>query len=193
MMSPRMNLIRSITFGALAAIGMLFLPSQASAQDTLSRPKVDIKIGGGTSTFGDSGEDYRHTVVAGAVRIYVYRRFSIEPEIMYMQRGEHDRDLVFTPHVAFDLLDSRGRVVPYVIAGVGVEHHRDEFTYNDFFNGNVLVTRRVSENTISANLGVGAKLYLTDRLFIAPDVRVGHEPSFRATVSVGYTFSGRTR
>jgi len=188
-----MNAIRRATFATVCVIGVLFLAGQVSAQDTLSRPKVDVKIGGGTSTFGDSGDDYRHTVVAGAVRIYVYRRLSIEPEIMYMQRGEHDRDLVFTPHVAFDLLDSRGRFVPYVIAGVGVEHHRDQFTYNDFFNGNVLVTRRVSENTISASMGIGAKLYLTDRLFVAPDVRVGLEPTFRATVSVGYTFSGRSR
>ena len=168
------------------------MPGEASAQQDLSRPKADVKLGGGVSTFGGVVNDnFRHTVVAGSVRIYVYRRLSIEPEVMYMQRGDFDRDWVFTPHVAVDLLDSRGRIVPYAIAGVGVEHHSDQFTFNDFFNGNVLVTRKVSANVISANAGIGVKLFLTNRLFVAPDVRVGHEPSFRATVGVGYVLSGR--
>ncbi|HEY3026284.1 MAG TPA: hypothetical protein VGJ55_09070 [Pyrinomonadaceae bacterium] len=180
----------SSVLGALALV--LFCLVEANTQQDLSRPKAEVKLGGGMSTFGGVVNDnYRHTVVAGSVRIYLYRRLSIEPEVMYMQRGDFDRDWVFTPHVAVDLLDSRGRIVPYAIAGVGVEHHRDQFTFDDFFNGNALVTRKVSVNVISANAGVGVKLFLTDRLFVAPDIRVGHEPSFRATVSVGYVFSGR--
>lgn len=192
-MSRRMNPIRRASLGGLAALALvLFCLGEASAQQDLSRPKADVKLGGGISTFGGVVNDnFRHTVVAGSVRIYVYRRLSIEPEVMYMQRGDFDRDWVFTPHVAVDLLDSRGRIVPYAIAGVGVEHHSDQFTFNDFFNGNVLVTRKVSANVISANAGIGVKLFLTNRLFVAPDVRVGHEPSFRATVGVGYVLSGR--
>lgn len=167
--------------------------SAARAQD-VSPPKAEVKIGAGISTFsGTPNNNFRHTIVAGAVRVYITRRFSIEPEVMYMQRGEHDRDWVFTPHVAFDLLGSSGRVVPYLIAGVGVEHHQDQFTFVDVFNGNRIVTRRVSANGVSGNFGGGVKLFLTDRLFVAPDVRVGHEPSFRATVSVGYVISGRKR
>lgn len=193
MMSRSMNRSRQASVIALVALAMvLFCLTEVSAQDNLSRPKAEVKIGAGISTFGGVANDnYRHTVVAGAVRIYVYRRLSIEPEVMYMQRGEFDRDWVFTPHVALDLLDSRRRVVPYVIAGIGMEHHQDQFSFLDFFNGNAPVTRKVSSNTISANAGAGVKLFLTDRLFVAPDVRAGHEPSFRATISVGYVFAGR--
>jgi hypothetical protein len=35
------------------------------------------------------------------------------------------------------------------------------------------------------------KIFLTKRLFIAPEGRVGREPSVRGTVSIGYVFSGR--
>ncbi len=168
--------------------------SGVRAQQTLSAPKVEAKVFTGVSTFGNAlNGDLRHTVVGGAMRFYVTRRLSIEPEFMHMRRDAQDRDYVFTPHVAFDLTDPRGRFVPYVIAGVGVEHHRDEFTFPDFFNGNRPVTRKVSSNTWSANAGGGVKLFLTDRLFVAPDVRVGREPNFRATISVGYVFSGRKR
>jgi len=195
-MSQTMNRSSQFTFPALSALALILLSMfPVAAQNDLSRPRAELKIGGGISTFGGTSsiENYRHTVIAGAVRVYVYKRLSIEPEVMYMQRGDNDRDLVITPHIAVDLMDSRGRFVPYVITGIGVEHHRDQFTYNDFFNGNVLVTRKVSSNTVSINAGVGAKLFLTDRLFVAPDVRVGYEPTFRATVSVGYVFSGRKR
>jgi len=194
-MSQSRNGSRRARPSALSLVAMvLFCLIEASAQESVSPPKAEVKIGAGISTFGGTtNNNFRHTVVSGSVRVYVYRRLSIEPEVMYMQRGEHDRDFVFTPHVALDLTDPTGRVVPYVIAGVGIEHHRDQFTFFDFFNGNALVTRKVSENTISANAGVGVKLFLTDRLFVSPDVRVGHEPSFRATVSVGYVFAGRKR
>ena len=56
-----------------------------------------------------------------------------------------------------------------------------------------LVTERISGFTVSANAGVGVKLFLTDSLFVAPEVRGGHEPDFRATLNVGYVFAGRTR
>ena len=77
--------------------------------------------------------------------------------------------------------------------GFSDEHHRDQITYRDFFNGNQLVTKRISGFTVSANAGVGAKLFLTDRLFVEPEVQGGHEPRFRATLSVGYVFAGRGR
>ena len=105
----------------------------------------------------------------------------------------YDRDFVITPHLAFDITDPRGRVVPYVIGGIGIEHHEDEISFFDVFNNNQFVVRKISTNALSGNIGGGVKLFVTDRLFVAPDVRVGHEPSYRATVSVGYVFSGRKR
>lgn len=166
--------------------------ADANAQEKLTRPRVEVKAGAGISTFNVLPNDnLRHSVFSGAVRVYVWRRLSIEPEILFMQRGAFDRDVLITPHIAFDITDPRGRFVPYVIAGIGAEHHRDQITFTDFFNGNTVVTKRTSGFTLTANAGVGVKLFLTNRLFVAPDVRVGHEPNFRATVSVGYVFAGR--
>ena len=180
----------------LAAL-MLFCLSEVEAQQELSQPKAEIKVLAGISTFNanrtDNNNTYRHTIIGGALRYYLYRRVSIEPEVLFMWRGQNDRDVVFTPHLALDLMPSNGRVVPYVLVGIGAEHHRDQITYRDFFNGNQLVNKKISGFTVSANAGVGAKLFLTDHLFVAPEVRGGHEPSFRATLSVGYVFAGHTR
>jgi len=180
----------------LAAL-MLLLLTEANAQQDLSPPKAEIKVLAGISTFNadrtNNNNTYRHTIIGGALRYYIYRQVSIEPEVLFMWRGQNDRDVVFTPHVVLDLMRSNGRVVPYVIAGIGAEHHRDQITYRDFFNGNQLVTKKINGFTVSANAGVGAKLFLTDRLFVAPEVRGGHEPSFRASLSVGYVFAGRKR
>jgi len=180
----------------LAAM-LLLLLTEGKAQQDLSQPKAEIKVLAGISTFNadrtNNNNTYRHTIIGGALRYYIYRQLSIEPEVLFMWRAQNDRDVVFTPHLALDLMPSNGRVVPYVLVGIGAEHHRDQITYRDFFNGNQLVTKKISGITVSANAGVGAKLFLTDRLFVAPEVRGGHEPSFRATLSVGYVFAGRKR
>ena len=181
---------------AIASLTLLCVTG-VKAQRDLSQPKAEIKVLAGISTFNadrtNNNNTYRHTIIGGALRYYIYRQLSIEPEVLFMWRGQNDRDVVFTPHLALDLMPSKGRVVPYVLVGIGAEHHRDQITYRDFFNGNQLVTKRISGFTLSANAGVGAKLFLTDRLFIAPEVRGGHEPSFRASLSVGYVFAGRGR
>lgn len=178
---------------AIIAVVLLCLPSVRS-QQSVSRPKAEIKVMGGISTFGNGlDNNLRHTIVGGSLRIYVTRRLSVEPEVLYMRRSDHDRDYVFTPHLAYDLNDPTKRFVPYLIAGVGIEHHQDQFTFADFFNDNKITTRKISNNVVSANVGGGIKMFLTDHLFVAPDVRVGHEPSFRATLSFGYVFAGRHR
>jgi len=48
-----------------------------------------------------------------------------------------------------------------------------------------------SFTTWTASVGGGVKIFLTKRLFVAPEVRVGREPNVRGTVSVGYVFVGR--
>ena len=194
--SPTIKQRTQLRVFASAAL-MLLCVMVASAQQNLSPTKAEIKFLGGISTFNadptNSFNTYRHTILGGALRYYIYRQVSIEPEVLFMWRGQNDRDVVFTPHLGLDLMPSNGRVVPYVIVGIGAEHHRDQITYRDFFNGNQLVTKKINGFTVSANAGVGAKLFLTDRLFVAPEVRGGHEPRFCASLSVGYVFAGRKR
>ena len=165
---------------------------RVAAQEDRRPPKAEIKFLAGVSTFtNDPTNNYHHTIVGGAVRYYVTRHISLEPEVLYMWRGQNDRDVVITPHLALDLLDPAKKVVPYVMAGVGVEHRRDLIRYFDFFNGNQLVTRRIDGYVWSANAGAGVKFFLGKRLFVAPEVRTGHEPSRRFSISIGYVFARR--
>ncbi|MBC7933287.1 MAG: porin family protein [Rubrivivax sp.] len=174
-----------------AALIASCLISNAGAQETLSPPKVEVKVTAGGASFGlDGGAG--HSAVGGAVRIYLSKRWSVEPEFMYMRAGANDQDYFFTPSVAYDLTDPTGKYVPYLVGGVGVEHHRGRFVSTGFGTGQPQVFE-TSATTWSAGVGAGVKIFLTDRLFVAPEARIGREPTLRGTVSVGYVLSGRKR
>ena len=162
-----------------ALVLFCFLPARAQ-EGALTPPKVEVKATFGASGFGDE-LDYPHFVAGGSVRFYVTRRLSVGTELLYMRRSRADQDYLFTPTVAYDLTDPRQRAVPYVIGGVGAYQRRGRFT---------------SPPTWSADFGGGVKIFLNDRLFIAPEARlgyVGYEATMRGTVSIGYVLSGRSR
>lgn len=196
-MKPRWNLhARGLNRLSLAAALALLCFSQAHAQQgELTPPKVEVKATFGAAGFGDE-LDTPHVVAGGSVRLYLTRRFSVEPELLYMRNGGNDQDYLFTPNVAFDVTDPTGRVVPYVAGGGGVFHHRGRFFGNDFNTGQPRVFN-TSSTTWAATAGGGVKIFLSDRLFIAPDARLGvvgrSEPTIRGTVSLGYVISGRSR
>lgn len=161
---------------------------QAAAQQGLTPPKAEIKGTIGGSTFGD--DEIPHGVFGGSVRFYVTRRLSVEPEFLYMYHSRNDQDYIVQPNLAFDLADPTRRFVPYVIGGVGAVHHRGRFSGFDFNTG-VPRTFDTSSTTWTASAGGGIKIFITDRVFVAPEARIGREPTLRATLSVGYVFSGR--
>jgi hypothetical protein len=160
------------------------------AQDQqLTRPKVEGKVIIGTAVFG---EDLQHTLVGGAVRVYVTKRFSIEPEYLYLRRSKDDQDHLGQINVAYDFTDPTKRFVPYVIGGAGVLHNRGRVFGADFETREPFV-REIEFTTWTASAGGGVKIFLTDRLFVSPELRLGREPTFRATINVGYVFGGRRR
>lgn len=179
--------LRSLIAGA-ALIICCFV--QAAAQQGLTPPKAEVKGTVGGSTFGDG--EVPHGVFGGSVRFYVTRRLSVEPEFLYMYHSRNDKDFIFQPNLAFDITDPTGRFVPYVIGGAGVLHHRARFVGTDL---STFPPRpfdvRISSTTWTASVGAGVKIFVTDRVFIAPEARVGREPTLRGTFSVGYVFSGR--
>ena len=148
-----------------------------SAQDGSPRAEIKANYGGATFIFDDGGG---HHLVSGAVRVYVTKRFSIEPEFVYMRDGAADQDRLFSLNAAYDITDPRKRAVFYAIAGGGVQSHRR--SNPSFHNG---YTRG------SWNAGIGVKVFITKRLFVAPELRIGVEPSARATIGVGYVFARR--
>jgi len=173
-------------FLCAALLLLCSLPVLAQDEDR-PRPKAEIRLTGGASGFtGDDGE-IPHGVAGGSFRVYVTRRVSIEPEFLYMTNNPNDRDYLGQVSVAYDFGDSGKRFVPYVVAGAGVLRHRSQFFGNDFDTGQPRVYD-TSYTSVAVSAGGGVKMFLTKGLFIAPEARVGYQPSLRATVSVGYVF-----
>jgi hypothetical protein len=141
----------------------------------------------GASDFGDDNASYPHFVVGAATRIHISRHWSIEPEFNYMRRSPNDQDYVVQPNVVYEFHSPGDRVVPYLIGGVGVIRHKSVFHGSDFVTG-APVTFDTSYTTWSASAGAGLKVFLSKRLFVAPEARVGHEPIIRASVGIGYVF-----
>lgn len=172
------------------AVGVLLVacvtPLFAQDQQPTS-PKIEAKVVFGSATFG---EDLEHTVIGGAVRAYVTKRFSIEPEYLYMRRSEDDQDHVVTANVAYDFTDPTKRVVPYGIAGVGVLSNKGRVVRGDFFTGATRV-EEISFTTWTLSVGGGVKIFVTKKFFVSPELRVGREPTVRATINVGYVFGGK--
>ena len=170
-----------------AVLLTLLFTSHVVAQDSGSRPQAEIKMIVGASDFGDEDQSYPHFVVGTALRIRISRHWSIEPEFNYMRRSSNDQDYVVQPNVVYEFNSIGDRVVPYLIGGVGVIKHKSVFRGYDFDTG-APVTFDTSYTTWSASAGAGLKVFLSKHLFVAPEARVGREPSVRATVSIGYVF-----
>jgi hypothetical protein len=166
-----------------------FLPVFAQQED-LTPPKAEIKLTVGAAGFTSEQGRIPHGLAGGSVRIYVTRRVSVEPEFLYLRNSPNDQDYLIQPSVAYDLTDPTKRFVPYVIGGVGVLHHRGRFFGVDFTTRQPRVFD-TSFTAFAASAGAGVKIFLTRRLFIAPEGRVGRQPSVRGTVSIGYVFAGR--
>jgi hypothetical protein len=164
--------------------------SHVVAQDSSSRPQAEIKINVGASDFGDDNESYPHFVVGTAMRFHISRHWSIEPEFSYMRRSANDQDYIVQPNVVYEFNSHNDRVVPYLIGGVGVIHHKSVFRESDFVTG-APVTFDTSWTTWSVSGGAGLKVFVSKRVFVAPEARLGHQPTVQATVSIGYVFPVR--
>ena len=151
---------------------ILFFVLAAEAQQ---RPSPEIRVTGGWVGFID--EDWLdHAAFGGSFRYYLTRRVSIEPEVLYMMGPGADRDVSVIPHLGFDFRPGR-QVRPYIIGGAGLLHHRDEFNF-----------RKFTDNEWTVNGGFGVKMFLTPKMFIAPEFRLGLETTLRAAGSVGFVF-----
>jgi hypothetical protein len=166
-----------------------FLPVFAQQED-LTPPKAEIKLTVGAADFGTNQGSIAHGLAGGSVRIYITRHLSVEPEFLYLRNSPDDQDYIIQPNVAYDLAGPTKRFVPYVIGGVGVIHHRGRFFGVDFTTRQPRVFD-ASGTGWTASGGGGVKIFLTKRLFIAPEGRVGRQPSVRGTISIGYVSSGR--
>jgi hypothetical protein len=155
-----------------AVLLVLLLAASAQAQN---KPRPEIKLTTGWIGFIDESW-INHSIVGGAARFYLTPRVGIEPEILYMIGPGSDRDVTLIPHVSLDFLSGE-KFRPYVIGGAGWMHHSQKIGPIRFGN-----------NEWVGNGGVGVKFFLTPRLFVAPEFRIGFETILRAAASIGFTF-----
>ena len=94
-----------------------------------------------------------------------------------MYRSQRDIDFHVVPNVVFELTRRESRFQPYAIGGVGIERHRELTGIGYYWS---------TSGTGSA--GIGAKIFLNNRLYVAPEFRLGLEPIVRITGSIGYLF-----
>jgi hypothetical protein len=145
-----------------------------SAVPGYAQRQVDVKGSIGVASFVDELPDH-HLLTGGSVRFYLTRRFSIEPEVLYLYRDSRHYDMIVMPNVVYDFGGSR--VVPYVTGGVGLLRTTDSGFARPFTHNEAAVTG-----------GGGVKLYLTDRWFVAPEARIGFEAHIRLSAGIGYTW-----
>jgi hypothetical protein len=140
--------------------------------------RVEGRFSMGVTSFADEGA-VNHLTAGGGLRFHLWRRWSVEPEFLYMRHNNfvHDRDYLLWGNLSFDFRNRERMVVPYWFAAPGVIYHRS--TFGQF-------TTSTSEAAFGT--GAGARIFLSDRVFVAPQVRFGIADGVFAEVtgSIGF-------
>ena len=106
------------------------------------------------------------------------RRFSLGPELQYMAGPDSDSDLILSGNIVFDVLGPTAsrprRTTPYLVVGGGLFRHSQRFISESFSS---------TEGAFTA--GVGVRGWVSERVFVAADARLGWEPHIRVAGTVG--------
>ena len=141
------------------------------------RPPASVVVFAGHAGFADEAT-IEHSVFGGTGRIYITPRISVGPEITYMRGPDDDRDWFFLGNLIFDFRRTRSgrppRVSPFVIGGAGFFTHSDRVGTGIYTSG---------EGTFAA--GAGARLHLSERVYVVGDLRFGWEWHYRITGGIG--------
>jgi hypothetical protein len=138
---------------------------------------------------GFIGLDYKNLAVTGAERVYLTRRFSLDPEILYVtgnnDRGTQTQVLQFGPAAAYTLIQSR--FAPYVIGGPGFGRIRRTFNCQI----RCVVPPSTSFSWTNGSAGGGVRIRTGNSFFISPEFRVIGDKEglyYRFTVGMGLGF-----
>jgi hypothetical protein len=164
----------------LAVLAVCFAPIlSAQAQDKSS---IDLRATFGmrnTMTEGTCADGNGQALGGASVRFHATPRVSIGPELLFASACDRQRFTFYHPqmtgmlHLAVDLSDGE-RFRPYLLGGGGFVRHRSS-----------PAGRSVNYRFEGAG-GGGAKIFLSDRVFVAPEVQFGGRVAFvRLTGSLG--------
>ena len=158
---------------------VLVLPSRvglAQASDEaakLRKSRFEISGGAGWAGFADDGWLHHVTATAQA-RLRIAGGLKFAPEFSYMYRSAADRDLVFVPNLVYEFRRD-SKVAPYLIGGVGILRHYEKHPCWSW-----------ASNGKTFGFGFGTKIFVSQRFYVAPEVRFGWEPFLRIGGSIGY-------
>jgi hypothetical protein len=123
----------------------------------------------------DERTDYRF-VIGAAIRTHVSRLIAIEPEFLYIRHDARRSDYLLQANLVREFGDTE-RLRPYLVGGIGILHSREKFPGAQ--------QRFSSSSGLTVGGGAGVRMRAGDRLAVSPEVRIGFEPLFRATVTIG--------
>ncbi len=148
------------------AISILLLALTA----TTAAQEVDARLTGGATSFVDFFNSSNYGTVGGSARFYFSKRWALEPEYLYMRASRNRSNSALWGNVNFSLLQPGSRINPYLFAGPG------------FLRGTF------TSNTRLVNAGAGIRIFVTDRIFVSPQLRLAAwgEIFVEATGSIGF-------
>jgi len=163
---------------SILVASLLLAASPATAQD---RPAALVEGAAGVASFVDDASK-RFVYVGASGRAYVTPRVAIGPEFISMRGPDESHQWHLTGNVTVDLWlnpppGNRTRVVPYLVAAAGYQRMTNQVGTGPFTS---------SEGSFSG--GAGARIQLTDTIFIAPEFRLGWETHFRFGATAGVRF-----
>jgi len=168
---------RALATAALATM----LTAGAGTASAQSQRAVAVEGVAGWAGFVDDATIH-HSLLGGSVRVPLGGRLSVGPEIVYARGPGSDRDLFVLGSLWIDLVPEtpEAPIVPYVVMGGGYMRHSDRFFSGTFASG---------EGSFTA--GGGARVPLSDRVYVGGDVRIGWELHLRAAGHVGVRLGAR--
>lgn len=171
----------------LALVVGLIAAAPAAAQvapPETDAPRVMVEGAGGWTGFADDSVIH-HTLLGVAARYYLTRRISVGPELQHMVGPGSDRDTLLTGNIVVDLLAPTARrprrTTPYLVVGGGLLRHTSRYRPS-------AALRPFTSTEGAATLGVGLRGWVSRRVFLGADARIGWEPHLRLAGLVGVGF-----
>ena len=152
---------------------------------------IDVRAHAGHAVGLDDSPPYAW-VSGGAVTAAAgpHTRLGLEISYAHMFGPYSDyesRALLFTGLWEYEF-NRGGRVNPYAVAGVGVTLYQDLLpSVEHYFDSSAPELAWETQKSLHFHGGLGIRLRIAGRLFVAPEVRIGF-PALRSTVAVGYAF-----
>ena len=153
---------------------------------------VDVQVVWGYN-YGLDDSPPRALVGGVAVTVAVAPHFRVGGEVLkanlYGPYSSHkQRAVLVRALLKHELLPGR-RANPYWVVAIGQVQYRSLLPTSRYFQAE---GRYPFEWEVQSGLnvtgGIGIRLFVTERLFVAPEVRFGLAPLFHATTAVGFAF-----